>query len=292
MRPGPAVAYLGHHGRVRSRRLAARRARSGSRRASPAARSPAARRAPAAAGRVRRWRRRRARPALDDEAHAVRRAARRPHLRRGRRRSATRSTARELDAEVLGVEAGEVEQVGDQPVQPLRLAEHDLADLRGLLGGDDAVGERLGVPGDRGQRRAQVVRHRQQELALPRLGVRERAGQGVDRVAPPRRPRPAPPAGTSTSRRPLASACAAAAVRRSGRASRQATSRPSSAAMTAAISSATTGAARPVGPLPARRPGAAPGRCRRRVVGRPSTNTLVPSTVRRAEIDAAGAAAG
>ena len=57
------------------------------------------------------------------------------------------------------------------------------ADVGGLVGRHDVVGQRLGVAGDRGERGAQVVRDRQQELALPSLGVAQRAGERVDRIA-------------------------------------------------------------------------------------------------------------
>ena len=49
------------------------------------------------------------------------------------------------------------------------------------VAGDDAVGQRLGEPAHRGQRRAQLVRDRQQELALPGLAAGQRVGEVVDR---------------------------------------------------------------------------------------------------------------
>jgi len=62
------------------------------------------------------------------------------------------------------------------------LGEHDPARARHVVPGDDAVGEGLGVPGDAGQRSAQLVRHRQQELPLTVLRPRQRPGQPVEGV--------------------------------------------------------------------------------------------------------------
>ena len=103
--------------------------------------------------------------------------------------------------------------------------------------GGDPVGQRLGEPGDRGQRGAQLVADRQQELPLPALAGRQRRGQRVERVGdlgdlgrslrrrPGRRGR---------RRRAGARSCAA---RRSGRASSRASSTPASAATARPISS-------------------------------------------------------
>ncbi len=89
----------------------------------------------------------------------------------------------EVDPEVLRVEAGEIEQVADQAFEALRLAQHHAADMRGLVRRHDVVGQRLGVAGDRGERGAQVVGHRQQELALSTLGVAQGVGEEVDGFA-------------------------------------------------------------------------------------------------------------
>ena len=58
------------------------------------------------------------------------------------------------------VEPREVEEVADEPLEPLRLL-HD--DAGGLRHGHHAVEERLAVAADRGERRLQLVADREQE---------------------------------------------------------------------------------------------------------------------------------
>ena len=73
----------------------------------------------------------------------------------------------DVEREAARLEAGEVEQVADQPLQAPGLREHDLERrLLLLLAVDHAVGDRLHVPLDRRQRRAQLVRDAHQEVAL------------------------------------------------------------------------------------------------------------------------------
>ena len=75
---------------------------------------------------------------------------------------------RGVERELVGVEAGEVEEVGDEALEPARLGRDHLA-RRGCCSSrplDGAVGDRLRVPADRRERRAQVVRHAQEERAL------------------------------------------------------------------------------------------------------------------------------
>ena len=63
------------------------------------------------------------------------------------------------------------------------------ARMRASLALDGAVGDRFGVAADRGERRAQVVRHGEQERALEPTRDVERVGHGVDRVRQARRAR-------------------------------------------------------------------------------------------------------
>ena len=65
--------------------------------------------------------------------------------------------------ELGAVHPCEVEQVADEPLQATRL-QHDRA--RRLVGVERTVGETLGVAADGGQRRLQLVAHREQEVAL------------------------------------------------------------------------------------------------------------------------------
>ena len=125
---------------------------------------------------------------------AARRRPRRPARCRARRptgRNASTASATTARAsigagsqrELVGVEAGEVEEVGDEPLEPARLRRDHLggADAR-VRALDRAVGDRLGVAADRRERRAQVVRHAQQERALVPLRLVELGGHRVDRV--------------------------------------------------------------------------------------------------------------
>ncbi len=66
-------------------------------------------------------------------------------------------------------------------LQPARLRADHLARAAHVLGRQDVVGEGLGVAGDGGQRCPQLVGDRQQEAALPVLGVRQLGGEGVER---------------------------------------------------------------------------------------------------------------
>ena len=76
------------------------------------------------------------------------------------------------DREAPRVELREVEHVADEPLEPHRLGgdhvERGRAQRRVV---DDSLAERLDVPADRGQRRAQLVRDGHQEVALELLGL-------------------------------------------------------------------------------------------------------------------------
>ncbi len=74
-----------------------------------------------------------------------------------------------------GIEPGQVEQIVDDPFEPLRL---DADDVHGLLARpgrwrEVGQGQRLGVAADRGQRRAQLVGHVGQQLAPGPIGLDE-----------------------------------------------------------------------------------------------------------------------
>ncbi len=85
-----------------------------------------------------------------------------------------------IERELPRLEPGEVEKVTDQAFEPARLSEDHLA--RGRRVARRAVGDRLCVAADRGERRAQVVRDGQQELLLEALRTFERARHRVDRA--------------------------------------------------------------------------------------------------------------
>ena len=90
---------------------------------------------------------------------------------------------REVDPEVLRAQPGQVEQVADQPVQPLAPRPASTAPVRATSSRrDDPVGERLGVAAHGGQRGAQLVRHRQQELPLAPLAGGQGGVQAVEGV--------------------------------------------------------------------------------------------------------------
>ena len=90
---------------------------------------------------------------------------------------------RGVQRELVRVEAGEVEEVGDQSFEPTRLRRDHVggADAR-VHALDGAVGDRLRVAADRRERRAEVVRHAEQERALVPAGDVEVVGHRVDRV--------------------------------------------------------------------------------------------------------------
>ena len=71
----------------------------------------------------------------------------------------------EVDRDLLRLELGQVEQVADQAFQPPRLGDDHLGRLGVVLNG--AVLDGLGEATDRGERGAQVVGDRQEELAFP-----------------------------------------------------------------------------------------------------------------------------
>ena len=76
---------------------------------------------------------------------------------------------RDGDPEVVGLEPGEGEQVGDVARHPVGLADQRRADLARVLGRHRPVGQALGVAAHRRQRRTQLVGDRQQEAPLPLL---------------------------------------------------------------------------------------------------------------------------
>ena len=83
-----------------------------------------------------------------------------------------------VERELPGLEPGQVEQVLDQALEAAGLAPDDAHGPGDVVGG--AVGDGVGVAPDRRQRGAQLVGHRQQELALETPGPTEVLAQGVD----------------------------------------------------------------------------------------------------------------
>jgi|GEM_PF-7062432 len=87
-----------------------------------------------------------------------------------------------LHRKVGRLEPGQGEQVGDETFEVAGLGKHRLAGPLRAIGADDSVGKCLGVSLERGQRRTQLMRDGQQEVALPSLARRQRGGETVDRV--------------------------------------------------------------------------------------------------------------
>ena len=82
----------------------------------------------------------------------------------------------------MRVEPGQVEEVGDQPLEPARLGRDHLRGAQPrVLVVDGAVEHRLRVPADRGERSAEVVRHAQEEGTLVAARRVEPLGHRVDR---------------------------------------------------------------------------------------------------------------
>ncbi len=69
---------------------------------------------------------------IEVELHPDGGAARRPDLRR-RLGERHQIEVDEVDAELLGAEPGQIEQVGDEPVEPLRFGQQHPADLAGVF---------------------------------------------------------------------------------------------------------------------------------------------------------------
>ena len=79
------------------------------------------------------------------------------------------------DREGAAPQSGEVEQVADEPLEPLRLA----LDHRARAGRlEHAVLQRLGMAPDRGERRLELVADGEEERALAFLGSRQLARRG------------------------------------------------------------------------------------------------------------------
>ena len=74
-------------------------------------------------------------------------------------------------AELAGLDARQQHQVLDQAAEPSRLPVDHAGDAAGVLGGDPALVERLGVAADGRQRGPQIVGHAHQELPLPAPGL-------------------------------------------------------------------------------------------------------------------------
>ncbi len=84
----------------------------------------------------------------------------------------------ERDAERAAAQAGEIEEVANQALEPVRLT---LDHLAGVLRCHDAVAEALGVTADGGQRRLQLVADREQERSFRVLGMPELLRELVER---------------------------------------------------------------------------------------------------------------
>ena len=82
------------------------------------------------------------------------------------------------DRHLPRLELGQVEQVANEALQPARLRDDHVGRLPVVL--DRPVLYRLGEAADGGERRAQVVRHRQQEVTLPGPAVLQALGHVVD----------------------------------------------------------------------------------------------------------------
>ena len=87
---------------------------------------------------------------------------------------------RQIEGEAVRTEPGQVEQVGHQPLEPGRLTADAPADRGLLVERHQPVGKGLRLATDPGQRRAQFVGHRGEEVALPGLAVLQSICQFVD----------------------------------------------------------------------------------------------------------------
>ena len=79
--------------------------------------------------------------------------------------SAARVAGDEIERLLAGVEPRQPQQILDQPLHPLRVPRDDLEEPPPLVLVGVALRQRLDVAADRGQRRAQLVRHVGDEVA-------------------------------------------------------------------------------------------------------------------------------
>jgi hypothetical protein len=86
---------------------------------------------------------------------------------------------RALQVDHAGLEPGELEQVVDEPTQALGLVE-GLPEVL-PVGGNDPVGEVLQQGGHRGQRCAELVRHRRDQVPTLAIDGGEVLGHPVER---------------------------------------------------------------------------------------------------------------
>ena len=86
--------------------------------------------------------------------------------------------------EPVSLELREVEHVSDEALEPVGLRRDDLERRPNLVRlPDDAFADGLDVPADRGQRRAELVRHGHEERALELLRLRELVDHPAEALA-------------------------------------------------------------------------------------------------------------
>ena len=97
--------------------------------------------------------------------------------------SASRPDLLAHDPELVRLQPRQVEQVADEPVEPAHLLVHRGQRALQVVRADHALGERLDVAGDGGERRAQLVGDAHEEVALELVDL----AQAVDHALEPRR---------------------------------------------------------------------------------------------------------
>ena len=120
-------------------------------------------------------------PSADDVEHVVRLQRDRRELRRRRLRDLVERHDVALQVEVAGVEAGEVEQLGRELLEPQHLLAHRLQELEPRLLVEILVVEQLEEAPEREHRRAQLVRRVRDELPARVLELHEPPAHALER---------------------------------------------------------------------------------------------------------------
>ncbi len=88
----------------------------------------------------------------------------------------------EMEGELAGLEAGQQHEIFDEPAQPSGLTSQHTGDPVGLGLIEVALFEHLGIAGDGGERRTEIMTHAEQELPLAALEIFELTGHLVERA--------------------------------------------------------------------------------------------------------------
>lgn len=89
----------------------------------------------------------------------------------------------DIKAKVISAKPSKIKQIGNESVEATGLLLDGPPNGRHLVPCDHPVGQGLGKPPNRGERRTQLVRHGKKELPLPRLTTSKGISKRVQRLA-------------------------------------------------------------------------------------------------------------